>query len=64
MGSIPSQKQPSLSRPLGSGGQFAKRTSSSRIGGVASERFIDEGHVEMPTNPAAIDEIRRILLDR
>ena len=36
---------------------------SSRIGGVASERFIDEGHVEMPTNPAAIAEIRRILLD-
>ena len=36
---------------------------SSRIGGVASERFIDEGHVKMPTNPAAIAEIRRILLD-
>ena len=36
---------------------------SSRIGGVASERSIDEGHVEMPTNPAAIAEIRRILLD-
>ena len=36
---------------------------SSRIGGVASERFIDEGHVKMPTNPAAIAEIHRILLD-
>ncbi len=35
---------------------------SSRIGGVASERFIDERHVDMPTNPAAIAEIRRILL--
>ena len=37
---------------------------SSRIDGVASERFIDEGHGNMPTNPAAIAEIRRILLDR
>jgi hypothetical protein len=37
--------------------------SSSRIGGVASERFIDERHVEMPNNPAAIAEIHRILLD-
>ena len=37
---------------------------SSRIDGVASERFIDEGHVDMPTNPDAIAEIRCILLDR
>ena len=37
---------------------------SSRIDGVASERFIDESHVDMPTNPAAIAEIRCILLDR
>ncbi|WZO99768.1 alpha/beta fold hydrolase [Isosphaeraceae bacterium EP7] len=36
---------------------------SSRIGGVASELLIDEGHVKMPTNPAAIAEIRRILLE-
>jgi pimeloyl-ACP methyl ester carboxylesterase len=36
---------------------------SSLIGGVASELFIDEGHVEMPTNPAAIAEIRSILLE-
>lgn len=35
---------------------------SSRIDGVASERIIDERHVDMPTNPAVITEIRRILL--
>jgi hypothetical protein len=37
---------------------------SSRIAGIVSERFVDEGHSDMPTNPAAIAEIRRILLDR
>lgn len=37
---------------------------SSLIGGVASELLIDERHVEMATNPSAIAEIRRILLDR
>jgi hypothetical protein len=37
---------------------------SSRIDGVASESFINAGHVEMPTNPAAIAEIHCILLGR
>lgn len=36
---------------------------SARVSGVASERFIDEVHTGMSQNPAAIEEVRRVLLE-